>query len=315
MSTPGRVMRYLLGVPSFQDYVQFMKLRIPVGPYGRETDFAREWQVAADNCRELAKAESGSAVVGEMVPLPPEMEEWSIQELQNPAVRKAYGSLPYRWNMVDIQKLIPHQKSIDVDFMETVAAVLGPNSTPDALFEFAVGRRQSQRAVHVTRVSDSVYSFSSSSTDLRLIDIGLLDNRLLNEHQFDGYATHVLGITVGFGLNLISAIRIRDRTILINGTHRVCALLKLGITRVPCLVRYISCDEDLDLLGDADLRQSCLQHARTPRPPLIGDFFNPRLVKEISVDRDIRLVHVQLSIQRSRLADGWHEPGGVGASE
>jgi hypothetical protein len=294
---------HLLGLPSMREFMEFARAR-SVG--GRDTDqvlLVREWRAAADRIRELELTEGEHPRAG-LLPLPAEMSDLAVHESREACIEKSYGILPYRWSLVELDELIVHQRSVDLAFVRRIRGTFPSQATEQDLFRFAAGHLQPAPEVRVTRSSENVYTFSSVSSDLRFLDLALLDPKAVQGHNAPGRAAHVIGVFVGFGLNHICALRMQDRLILINGTHRAYVLHELGIRAVPCLVRDVSRDDDLDLIGATDVKQNLQLYLRARRPPRLRDFFDSRLRMIIPVEAASRLVHVQLNTQRSRVSTG-----------
>jgi hypothetical protein len=193
---------------------------------------------------------------------------------------------------------------VDLAFIGSLKAAFPSDPTDEELFRFAAGRLRRAPEVRVTRTSENVYTFASDSSDLRFLDIALLDPEAVHGYHAPGHAAGVVAVFVGFGVNFLCALRLRDRLLLTNGTHRAYMLYDLGIRRVPCLVREVSSDDDLDLIGATDVKQSLQVYLRARRPPRLKDFFDPQLRKIVPVAATSRLVHVQLNTQRSRVSIG-----------
>ena len=295
---------YLLGTPPIREFMEVLRARRLNGTCAQEDELAHEWRRAAHYIRELEAAEGGCVENAALISLPAEMEGFARRELEDPCVERSLGLLPYRWALVDLDQLVVHQRSVDLTFIESLKAAFPKSPTDEELFRFAAGRLRQAPDVRVTRTSENVYTFSSASSDLRFLDIALLDPQTVHGYHAPGHAAAVVGVFVGFGANFLCALRMQGRLILSNGTHRAHMLYELGIRRVPCLVREVSCDDDLDLIGATDVKQNLQVYLRARRPPRLKDFFDPQLRKIIPVAAASRLVHVQVNTQRSRVSIG-----------
>jgi hypothetical protein len=293
---------FLLGTPPIREFLELVKARRLNVCCAPEEILVHEWRRAADHIRELEVTESGSVENAALTALPEEMERCVSHELEDPCVKRSLGLLPCRWALVDLDQLIVHQRSVDLTFIGSLKAAIPTSPTDEELFRFTAGRLRPAPDVRITRTSENVYTFSSASADLRFLDIALLDPEMVHGYHAPGRAAGAVAVFVGFGANFLSALRMQGRLILINGTHRSHLLYDLGIRRVPCLVREVSCDDDLDLIGAPEVKQSLQVYLRARRPPRLKDFFDPQLRKIIPVAAASRLVHVQLQTQRSRVS-------------
>lgn len=293
---------YLLGSPPIREFTEFIRARRPGSGSALDEDLAHEWRAAARRIRELEDTERGCVDDAVLLPLPQELETRASEVLMDPSVIRSLRLLPFRWAMVELDHLIVHQRAVDLTYISVLKRAVPSRPTDKELLRIACGDVGSAPEVRVTRTSETVYTFSSASTDLRFLDMRLLDPIAVHGYDGPGRATSMVALFVGFGVNLLCALRVQGRLILVNGTHRVHPLYEWGVRTVPCLVREVASDEDLDLIGASEIKQSLPLYLRAPRPPRLKDFFDPLICKVVSVAPACRLVHIQVSTQRSRLA-------------
>jgi hypothetical protein len=189
---------------------------------------------------------------------------------------------------------------VDLAYTDLLNAILPVRPTEEELISFAAGRFRQAADVGVKRNSENFYTFSCGSSDFRVLETALLDPAGVKGYNPPGHATHVLAVFLGFGVNFLSVIKIRDRLILNNGTNRSFVLYERGIRRIPCLVREVACEDDLDVMGALDIKQNLAVYLGARRPPRLRDFFDPHLRKLVPVVNDSRMIHVQVSTQRSK---------------
>jgi hypothetical protein len=101
--------------------------------------------------------------------------------------------------------------------------------------------------------------------------------------------TTALAVPVGFDANFLSAIRSEDRVLLHNGYHRAFALRASGVTHAPCIVQTVTRRDELKYAADPRVSSDPGFYFRAARPPMLRDFFDPRLAKQLIV-RPIRTV-------------------------
>ena len=66
----------------------------------------------------------------------------------------------------------------------------------------------------------------------------------------------------------------------------------MGITHVPCVIQTVTRLEELELLGPSII-QTFQTYQVNPRPPVLKDYFDPKLRKIIHLSSKAR--HVQIS--------------------
>ena len=132
--------------------------------------------------------------------------------------------------------------------------------------------------MQIERVGSRRYVFRSDSTDFRFHEAALLRPEQLLDYEAFGPLAGIVGLVVGFGSNFLNVIRVEKRLILHNGYHRACALRKLGITHAPCVIQTVTRFDELDLAAK-DVVEDPDFYFRPARPPLLKDFFDPRIRK------------------------------------
>jgi len=77
---------------------------------------------------------------------------------------------------------------------------------------------------------------SSCSNDLRFLEAMPLNDDLIGRLPLGGRAVSAIALVMGFGSNFINAVRVGNRLVLNNGSHRAYALLKLATreSRASC---------------------------------------------------------------------------------
>lgn len=113
-----------------------------------------------------------------------------------------------------------------------------------------------------------------------------------------GYPTSVYALVVGYGPNYLSVLRVENRLVLQNGSRRAYALRKMGMTRQPCVVQTVSTREELELISP-DVFLNPNRYLRSPRPPLLKDYFDPRLISVVPVPAKNKMVRLQFGLEQS----------------
>jgi hypothetical protein len=155
--------------------------------------------------------------------------------------------------------------------------------------------------VRVSQANMNVFAFTSASEDLRVLDVHLLAPSQVSGYVSPGSPVKELTVVVGFSPNFITALKIGNRLVLHNGSHRAFALRDLGVTHVPCLVQHISREDELEMVGAPDPKTFPERYLKSPRPSLLKDYFDPRLRKIVPVVRKHRLVQVQVAWQEGKV--------------
>jgi hypothetical protein len=297
---PNAHYRVLKGHPRVHDFVRFVKLRAIDGAQFDEVSLAKEWQEASAYLHELRLVEGRSPDNSKLDPLPSDVLEAAETALRDPVATRCFGFLPRHWSLIDLDQLVIWQKYIDCDFADSLSTRLTGKMGSEELLRIATGQYFEQPEVQIMPLGGNYFSFSSSSSDLRVLGAASLDPQNVQGYQPFGRTSAVLGVFIGYGVNYMLAVHMSNRLLLTNGTHRAYALRALGITHVPCVVIDVSRPEDLDLVDLPGPNEQIEWFFTTERPPLLRDFFDERLYKEITVPPTNHLVRVELKLEQTR---------------
>ncbi len=277
--------------------LSFVKRKAIGGDAMSARALADEWRVANDLFHALQTDQAGAADDADCLPLPPTLEPLADEVRNHAYFREAYDTLPTEIAMVEIDKLIVSQTHVANVFSEQRASALGATPSAHALFRFCLPCERENPPVRVQRLASDRYLFSSPSTDLRAHD-----PLLLRPDQFAGIGSYgpvagAIGLLVGFGSNFMTAIRSEGRLVLHNGYHRAYTLRALGITHAPCIVETVTRTDELRLTASDTVTGDPAFYFRSARPPMLRDFFDPRLVKRLAVKPIETMVEVEFKMK------------------
>lgn len=288
---------WLLGQPPVRDYLDFVRRAVVGGADLAPSALVDEWRKANDWYAELEDREAGIADRAECRDLDAGLAPLVEEVTADAGFRNAFDTLPTRFGMVELDKLVVHQTSVTGNFVESIRAKLGPSPDPEALFRFCMPLGKPQARVSVQQVGSRRFLFRSESTDFRPHDPVLLSADDVPGHRSFGPIANIVGLVVGFGANFLSVVRVDNRLLLHNGYHRACALRSLGITHAPAVIQTVTRGEELPLGAKDTVCSDPDFYFRSARPPLLKDFFDPRIRKELKVRRHVRLIEVSFDVR------------------
>jgi hypothetical protein len=208
--------------------------------------------------------------------------------------------------MVVLDKLIVSQTHVASRFSEARARGLGPDPDLQSLFRFCLPLERTLPPVRIQRISSDRYLFSSPSTDLRAHEPCLLGRDQIANLSSFGPIAGVIGLIVGFGSNFLAVIRSDNRMVLHNGYHRAYALRALGVTHAPAIVETVTRKDELRIAASGAVSEDPEFYFRAARPPMLRDFFNPKLGKRLQVRPMETAVEVEFKM-RSWTTTDWSE--------
>lgn len=282
----------ILGQPSLQQHLDFVRDFVADGKMMDPRAVCDEWRHVNDIYYELEQSEAGIADEAECRDLDPALEPLAEKLRADPHFRRTFDTLPTRIAMVELDKLVIFQTQVTQQFIESIQTQLGAQPDPQSLFRtcLPVGKREAP--MEIRQAGSRRYTFSSESTDLRFQEAVLLQAAQIGCYDSYGPVGGVLGLVVGFGSNLLNVVRSDDRMVLHNGYHRACALRAMGITHAPCIVQTVTRRAELAVAATQKVNDDAAFYFKAARPPLLKDFFDPRLSRIMPVRRTRKVVEV-----------------------
>jgi hypothetical protein len=292
---PTLVVRGLFPLPKF---VRFVRERCPPRSFD-EAALMMEWREARAAALRIIDDEAGLADSNDVRELSEEMKPLAEQVLRRPSMHRLLSLVPRRWCMVEIDRLVVFQESINLRHIEQLRTSLA--SVPNAQDVMDLASCSGARSYPAVRSlqSDGGYVFSSESNDLRFLDVVTVEPAAIQNYDPFGSASHAIVIYLGFSDNLISATRAGKRIVLTNGSHRAYVLRELGFSHVPCLLTDASDGDAADFLLPVDVKQDRQFYLHAPRPPLFKDYFDSRLTRVVPVVRKNYVLQAKLDLQRT----------------
>jgi hypothetical protein len=293
---------FLSGRPPMGEFIQFLQTQTLEGAAADAGRLADQWRVARDRIDELTASEAGIADTAVARELPEPLGELASALLNDPLTRQTFGVTPTSVEMVELDKLVVYQKMINLTYARQLQSMLGEVRTDEALFHFALptdGRYDpvpNAAPMSFGPHGALLWGAVSPSNDFRVLNTMLVDPMQISGLSVNGRPTHVFAVAVGYGSNLLSAIRIGRRLVLRNGSHRAYALRAAGVSHAPILVQDIPANEESELLPPEVQQHRDLYLAHS-RPPLLRDYFDAELHIVVSVPRKAKQVRVQVAYE------------------
>lgn len=294
----------ILGQPSLQQHLDFVR-EIVVG--GAEADpraVWAEWQRVNDIYHELELSEANLADEAECLDLDPALEPLAEALRADPHVRRTFDTLPTRIAMVELDRLVIFQTQVTRQFIDAIRARLGARPDPQALFRLCLPVGPREMPIEIRQAGSRRWTFASESTDLRFLEAELLRAGEISGHASYGPVGGVIGLFVGFGSNLLNVVRSDGRMVLHNGYHRACALRAMGITHAPAIVQTVTRRAELAVAATQKVNDDAAFYFKAARPPLLKDFFDPRLSRILPVRRTRKVVEVSFETRIYEVVEG-----------
>ncbi len=288
---------WLLGQPALSDYLDYVRRAVVGGEAMDRRALIDGWRAANDVYAALEAEEAGIADTVERRPLPAAMAAVAAELEASPLFARIFDRMPTTIEMVELDKIVVSQRRVTGDFVAGLAAELAPHPDAAGLFRFCQPLTRRDPPVTIRRLASDRYLFVSESNDLRLHETALL-----RPGQLDGYAgvgpvAAAVGVVVGYGSNFLSLIRSDDRVVLHNGYHRAVAMRAAGITHAPCVVQTVTRRDELEISAAPAVVEDPDFYFSARRPPILRDFFDPRIVTTLTARPLLKLVEVSVEVR------------------
>jgi hypothetical protein len=295
---------WLLGQPDLGYFLKFVREKVVGGADLSPRALADEWRRANDYYYELEESEAGIADQVECRELDAALLPLVEKVRADPRFQRAFDTLPTTFAMVQLDRLVVFQPNVTREFVDQLKARLGPDPEPKSLFQFCIPLDRSEAPVKVRRISSRRYQVSSDSADFRFLEAAIFQAEQISDYKPHGRIGAVIGAVVGFGSNFLNVIRDeKKRMLLNNGYHRAVALRELGITHAPCIIEEITRRDELAITAGSTVNKAPFFYFGKKRPPLLKDFFDPKIRKILPVRRMRRVVEIEFEVRKFDLVE------------
>jgi hypothetical protein len=289
----------LVGHPPVTEFLGYIATQTVDGRSRDEGALMDAWRRGNDHLLSLTETEAGYADGIEFGDMPAELVPLAARALADPVMRRDYALAPVSIEWIELDRLVVHQKHINLAFAEELRAELGESPNATRSFEFALpSEKRRDPPVHTGRIGEGSWVFKSVSNDFRILDAELLEPAQVTGFDAAGVPSVIVALSLGYGSNYLSALSVGSRLVLNNGSHRAYALRAAGQTHAPCLVQHITRHEELRaIVGDGHaLTAPGETILTTPRPPLFKDYFDEQLRMIVDVPAVVRQIQVGFSL-------------------
>lgn len=244
----------------------------------------------------MTATQSGLAESIEITDLPPSCDERIAAIEADPLFRKTFVQHTRSFALVEIDKLVAPQRTINLDYAERLRAQYGADLTLEDLIDICLAPRRAMDPIQHLEVGPNTHIFSSPNSDIRFLGafVKQLSTEDLAYAEMGGIPVAAVIGFVGYGGAPVNVLLSGRRCVLNNGFHRVWVLRSLGVTRVPVVVQHVR-DPRLEFPpAVCGLPREYLLGA--PRPALLGDFFDTGLTVTLRVRERLKMVGIQFGV-------------------
>jgi hypothetical protein len=296
--TTGEKNVYLLSRSSFEDYLDFMSTWPVDAATLDRAEVADAWRTADDRMKKLRVAEAKWADNPPVKPVPGELKSYVKNFLDDPILQNGFGDTPIEIGMVELDRIVVSQKLLSVVHVQRLKEQFGPEPSPEEVARFCLPIDREPVPHRSGRIGDREFAFISESNDLRFLEAVMLQPEQISGYRRIGPVAGVIGLVVGYGSNYLTVIAADGRLLLHNGNHRACALRDLGVTHAPCLIQRLTRREELNAVAPSAVRRNPDFYLKAPRPPVLKDYFDPKLCRVVNMAMTTKEVRVRYSVEQ-----------------
>jgi hypothetical protein len=251
----------------------------------RKEQIKQSWAASAVAFQDLVAAEAGLPESVTTKPLAPELDGYLHQITADARFTKSFANFPISFEAVEIDKLVAGQRTVNLDWVSGLLQ----KGKPENLADFCLNPGQDTTPATVARTGNTAFTVSSHNPGLRFL--GAFEQPYQpNGIQTGGQPVRAIVLLLGYGISTVNVYRVKGRLILGNGFHRLYALKALGLTHAPAVVQNVNHPQ---LEMPPVIAEVPREHlVSTPRPSLVKDFFDKRLVCEINQKVFIKTVQI-----------------------
>ena len=260
----------------------------------------QSWEIAISEFRKIEFQEKEIANSNIPIDINPNPKLNEIEN--NPLFQKTFSQTPFEFKIVEIDNLVAPQRNVSLGYVEKLTERIPDSPNEDELIDLCISPKQVVPIPKPTQKAQNSWIFSSPSVDFRFLGGYLKDHLTEDDLKFTsvgGLPTQAITLFVGYGAGSINVLRVNNRLILNNGFHRVFALRKKGILKIPVVIQNIGNPELEFPPKILNLTKNYL--LTHPRPVLVKDFFNPNLTKIFKRKEMIRTVRIDLGVDMTDL--------------
>jgi len=261
-----------------------------------------DWQEANTSFSEIVRTETGEAEKIDVQDIPSDSKSQVQQIEQDFLFKQSFSLLPYEIKLVEIDRLIASQRAVNLDYVALLKQrVQSTQPRVSELIDVCLSPQTKVKLPAEQMIAQNAYSYTSDSLDFRFLG-GFrkpLSQDDVRACSAGGYPLAAIVLLVGLGAGSMNALSYKNRIVLNNGFHRAFALRSMGVTHIPLVVQKVTNPELEFPSVVANLPREYLLEAA--RPALVKDFMNAKLIRNLKVKAQNRVVQVQWGVSQFSL--------------
>ena len=290
---------YLYAFATQAEVLHHLRTRTSAVDRERLPAILETWHRLRPRVAAMEAREAGIAETIRCAPIPPEFHAQVQRVTDHPLFQKTFQDYPGTFEVLEIDKLVAPQRSVNLSYVEELTASFAGVPTFQSLVDICLSPVRPGAPIQHLQAGSNTHVFSSPSADFRALGSGAKETLTEEDLQLaeaGGVPSASVLAFVGYGCSTVNVFRVGKRAILNNGFHRVYALRSLGVTDIPVLVQHVH-NVALEFPSEVNGFPSGYLLG-SPRPVLCKDFLEPGFTIGVSVRERVRVVKVTMSASR-----------------
>jgi len=262
----------------------------------RLPELVRAWQMQQAIVQQVIEREAGLADQSGLEDMPNEVTPRLREIATDPLLEKTFRQLPITFSLVEIDKLIAAQRTVNLDYVDELKKRYQGRTSMSELVEICLSPRREMPPIQHLEVANNTHVFSSKNLDVRFLGAFLkpLHHDDLEFAELGGIPAAAVIAFVGYGGAPVNVLKFQNRIVLNNGFHRVYALRSLGIEKIPVIVQHARSAQLEFPPYVAGLPRDYLLGAL--RPVLMKDFFQGGFCVTLKAKDRMKVVTLQTGL-------------------
>jgi hypothetical protein len=290
--------RYLLAFATQAEVLQHVRTQCVEEETQRLPEIMRSWESLQPRVADLVRREGDTADAITIKPIPAEHESLLRSFASDPLFQKTFANLPISFALVEADKLVAPQRTVNIDYVDRLLASYPKAPTMRDLLDFCVSPKRKMDPIQHLEVAPNTHVFSSPNSDIRFLGafVKHLTPDDLTYAVAGGLPAAAIISFVGYGGAPVNVLQAGRRIVLNNGFHRAYALRSIGVTEIPVVVQHVRNVQLEFPAAVAGLPREYLLNVA--RPVLIKDFFETEFATTLKVRERVKMVTVGIGLSQ-----------------
>lgn len=159
--------RYLYGFAPQAEVFHHVRTQALESEVARWPEILTSWTALQPTISALAERERGLAETIQLAPLPPDCQPTVNAICADPLFQKTFAHHAISFQMVEVDKLIAAQRSVNLDYVERLQTSYPAQPTMAELMDICLSPTRVMEPIQHLEVAPNTHVFSSPNSDIR----------------------------------------------------------------------------------------------------------------------------------------------------